>query len=113
MFIELNTIVISNLLKFLHASFKLTQMFLLASFQFISFINGVTQVIDLFLKESKSLSAVIDGGGVLLEHLLSALPQHLVHPPLTLNLFIMKRKQKFFIIFDFFLSRSDVFLEVD
>jgi hypothetical protein len=92
MFIQLNTIVIRNLLKFLHAIFELPQMFLLATFQFISFIDSVTQVIDLLLKESKSLRAVINSGGVLLEHLLSPLPQHLVHPPLTFHLFIMKRK---------------------
>jgi hypothetical protein len=49
MFIQLNTIVIRDLLKFLHSGFELPQMFLLATFQFISFIDSITQVIDLLL----------------------------------------------------------------
>jgi len=91
MFIQLDTIVVCNLLKLVHASFKLTKMLLLASFQLVSLIYGVTKVIDLFLKECESLSAIIDSGCVLLKNLFSPLSQHLVHSPLTLNLFVMKR----------------------
>ena len=66
-------------------------MLLLAGFKLVSLIYGVTQVIDFLLKESKSLSAIIDSSGVLLRDLLSSLPKHFVHSPLTLNLFIVKR----------------------
>jgi hypothetical protein len=91
MFVELDTIVVCDLLKLVHASFKFTKMFLLASFQLVSLIYSVTKVVNLLLKESKSLSAIIDSGCVLLKHLFSPLTQHLVHAPLTLNLFVMKR----------------------
>lgn len=112
MFVELDTIVVCDLLKLVHASFKFTKMFLLASFQLISLIYGVTKVVNLLLKESKSLSTIIDSGCILLKHLFSPFSQHLIHSSLTLHLFVMQRQQQFFIIFNLFLSRPDVFLKI-
>ena len=104
---------VCNLLKLVHASFKLTKMLLLASFQLVSLIYGVTKVVNLLLKESKSLSTIIDSGCILLRHLFSPFSQHLIHSSLTLHLFVVKRQQQFFIIFNLFLSRPDVFLKIN
>ena len=116
--VNLDTIVVRDLLKLLHALFELREVLRLLLLHLLAFFYLVLELINLVLEEGESLGRIIDGSGILLRHAswshsyITGLANQSIHPLLSLDLLMMKLHQHLLIVFDVLLSLSNVPLEV-
>lgn len=116
--VNLDTIVIRDLLKLLHALFELREVLRLLLFHLLAFLDLILELVNLVLKEGESLGRIIYRCGILLRHAswphsyIAGLANESIHPLLSLDLLMMKLHQHLLIVLDVLLSLSDVPLEV-
>ena len=112
--VNLDTIVVRDLLKFLHALFELREVLRLLLLHILTFVDLILELVDLVLEEGESLSRIIYRSGILLSHAtrshsyITGLANQSIHPLLSLDLLMMKLHQHLFIVLDVLFSLSDV-----